>query len=509
MRADNDHRTDPPALPAYVRRPVLLRDVRLGLRGPLRSIRLAEGRIAAIAEDLDAAPADEVVDAGGRTVLPGLHDAHVHMVQWASARQRVDLSATASALAAATAMGAAAARGNPVIPLLGYGFRDGLWPDRPERWMLDEKCPPDRPIALISNDLHTAWLNRAALHRVGLGDHPTGLLREHECFGAVNRLSTVDPVVTDRWVAAAVRAAAARGVTGFLDFESGGNLDDWQRRAAAAPLQARVIGAVYPAQLAHTIERELRTGSAIPGTDGLVTAGPLKMFLDGSLNTRTALCQHPYPDRMPADQQYGLLETEPGELEALMRHAWEHGLQTAVHAIGDRANRIALDVFDTVGGAGRIEHAQLVDLADLPRFARPGLTLGVQPAHATDDRDVADRHWAGHTHRAFAYADLLKADARLEIGSDAPVSPMDPWLGIAAAVTRTGADERAPWHPEQAISLAAALTAASGGRHAVRVGDVADLLLCDKDPAGLDPSELRDMPVAGTLLDGTWTHRNF
>jgi predicted amidohydrolase YtcJ len=431
------------------------------------------------------------------------------MVQWASARQRIDLSATTSALSAAATMGAAAENANHATPLLGYGFRDGLWPDRPERWMLEQNCPPDQPIALISNDLHTAWLNRAALHRVGLADHPTGLLREHECFSAVNRLSAVDPVVTDRWVTAAIRAAAARGVTSFLDFESGGNLGDWQRRAGAAALQARVIGAVYPAQLAETIEEGLRTGSVVPGTGGLVTVGPVKMFMDGSLNTRTALCQYPYPERMPADQQYGLLETDPGALEELMRHAWSHGLHTAVHALGDRANRIALDVFDLVGSAGRIEHAQLVDVADLPRFARPGLTLGVQPTHATDDRDVADRHWAGHTHRAFAYADLLKAGARLEIGSDAPVSPMDPWLGIAAAVTRTGADERAPWHPEQAISLSAALRAASGGRSAVALGDVADLLLCDEDPADLDPRELRTVPVAATLLGGAWTHRTF
>lgn len=109
-----------------------------------------------------------------------------------------------------------------------------------------------------------------------------------------------------------------------------------------------------------------------------------------------------------------------------MRRAAAHGIEPAVHAIGDRANTVALDAFEAVRCRGRIEHAQLLSPEDLPRFARLGVTAGVQPRHATDDRDVADRHWAGRTERAFAYADLLAAGARLEFGSDAPVSPLDP-----------------------------------------------------------------------------------
>ncbi|WP_399128550.1 amidohydrolase family protein [Actinacidiphila sp. ITFR-21] len=151
------------------------------------------------------------------------------------------------------------------------------------------------------------------------------------------------------------------------------------------------------------------------------------------------------------------------ELVRLMARAAAHGIHPAVHAIGDRADTIALDAFDRVGGPGRIEHAQLVARRDLRRFARPGLVLGVQPAHAVDDRDVADRHWAGRTGRAYAYAELLRAGAALEIGSDAPVSPLDPWVGVAAAVHRTGADGRPSWHPEQAVTLPEALAAAGAG----------------------------------------------
>ncbi|UWE10897.1 amidohydrolase [Actinacidiphila bryophytorum] len=488
---------------------LVLRNVRVGSGGPLAHLVVGGGRITALTPDVPEGAAVDVVDAGGRTVLPGLWDAHVHMVQWASARRRVDLAHASSAAAAARTMAEAARGGQRPAgePLIGFGFRDGLWPDRPEPALLAWSQASGRPVALVSNDLHTAWLNTAALHRLGVPDHPTGVLREAECLDAVARLSEADPVAVDGWVADAARAAAARGVVGLLDFEYADNLADWTRRAAQAPLGTRVTCAVYPAHLDEAVARGLRTGDVLPGTGGLVRVGPLKLFVDGSLNTRTALCNEPYPGMPASGQEYGILQTEPRELQRLMAYAAAHGIHSAVHAIGDRANTIALDAFEKVGCPGRIEHAQLVDRADLPRFARPDLVLGVQPAHATDDRDIADRHWAGRTDRSFAYADLAAAGARLEIGSDAPVSPLDPWLGIAAAVHRAGADGRPEWHPEQAIGLPGALAAASAGRRALRVGDRADLVVTDHDPADLAPYELAAMPVFCTLLGGRFTYR--
>ena len=489
--------------------PVLLRNVRLGSGGPLAHLTIDGGRIAAITPDAPPHPPGEVVDAGGRTVLPGLWDAHVHMVQWASARRRVDLSGARSAAAAAELMAAAARGGRHPHDeaLMGFGFRDGLWADRPEPALLAWSDASGQAVALVSNDLHTAWLNRAALDRLGRHDHPTGVLLEADCLDAVARLGAADPAVVDRWVTDAVTAAAARGVVGFLDFEYADNLADWTRRAGHAPLEARVTCAVYPAHLDDAVSRGLRTGDVLPGTGGLVRVGPLKLFVDGSLNTRTALCNEPYPGLPESGQEYGILQTEPAELERLMAYAARHGIQSAVHAIGDRANTIALDAFEKVGCPGRIEHVQLIDRADLPRFARPGLVLGVQPAHATDDRDIADHHWAGRTDRSFAYADLARAGGQLQIGSDAPVAPLDPWPGIAAAVHRTGTDGRPEWHPEQAISLADALAAASEGRRTLRVGDRADLVVTEHDPATLAPHDLPAMPVFCTMLAGRFTHR--
>ncbi|WP_372487920.1 amidohydrolase family protein [Streptomyces guryensis] len=165
----------------------------------------------------------------------------------------------------------------------------------------------------------------------------------------------------------------------------------------------------------------------------------------------------------------------------------------------------ALDAFADAGCRGRIEHAQLLTAADVPRFAELGVIAGVQPTHATDDRDVADRHWTGRTGRAFAYGDLLASGARLEFGSDAPVSPLDPWLGIAAAVHRTD-DGRPAWHPEQRVPVAAALAASARGRAQLRAGDAADLVVVDVDPSEADTRTLQEMPVHATMLGGRWTH---
>ena len=156
--------------------------------------------------------------------------------------------------------------------------------------------------------------------------------------------------------------------------------------------------------------------------------------------------------------------------------------------------------------SGSIEHAQLLRRDDIARFAELGVLASVQPEHAMDDRDVADRYWAGRTDRAFMLAELSAAGVELALGSDAPVAPLDPWVAISAAVGRTR-DGREPWHPEQAIEARAALAASTGGHGAdVLAGGSADLAIVELDPFGASADELRNMPVAATLLAGRFTH---
>jgi hypothetical protein len=446
-------------------------------------------------------------------VLPGLWDSHVHSVQWALARRRVDLTAAGSAREAAeVARQAVLERPGEIVQ--GYGFRDALWPDVPDAGLL----PREAIVVMVSNDLHTAWLSRAALALTGYAGHPTGVLREHECFDVLTRLPSASADEVDGWVAEAMRAAAARGVVGILDFELADNVADWLRRVRAGGATVRVRCSVPRVRLDEAIAAGWRTGAVVPGAElpgaelpgaelpgagGLLEVGPVKLFTDGSLNTRTAYCADPYP----GTDTWGLLETPPDELRAVMRRAASHGLHPAVHAIGDLANAVVLDAFEAIGCPGRIEHAQLVRAADIGRFARPGLITSVQPAHCPDDRDVADTHWKGRTGRAYPYRSLLDAGAVLELGSDAPVAPLDPWDGIASAVARSD-DGRPAWHPEQALSVADALAASSRGRREISAGSAADVVIVGEDPARLAPSALRDIPVLGTLLGGRWTHRD-
>jgi predicted amidohydrolase YtcJ len=284
------------------------------------------------------------------------------------------------------------------------------------------------------------------------------------------------------------------------------NRDDWARRAAGGDWPLRVAFGVYPQHLDRAIAEGLRTGRIVDGTGGLVTVGGAKAITDGSLNTRTAWCFDPYPGLEGHEHPYGLATIAYDELVPLMRRAHEGGLTPAIHAIGDRANARVLDAFEEVGCRGSVEHAQLLRHEDVARFARLGVVASVQPEHAMDDRDVADRYWTGRTDRAFMLAGLQAAGVELALGSDAPVAPLDPWVAIAAAVGRTR-DGREPWHPEQAIDVRAALAASTGGAGPeVRRGLRADLAVVERDPYAASVEELRTMPVAATLVGGRVTH---
>jgi predicted amidohydrolase YtcJ len=294
-----------------------------------------------------------------------------------------------------------------------------------------------------------------------------------------------------------------------VDYEMAWNRDAWMRRQAAGSGSGsgtasgggtdtlRVEIGVYTEHLDRAIEEGLRTGDRL---GALLTMGNFKILIDGSLNTRTAYCWHEYAG-MPGE--FGVLTVPDDLLVELMARASAAGIQPSVHAIGDRANTIALDAFEAVGCHGRIEHAQFVATGDLPRFAALGVAASVQPDHAMDDRDVAERYWAGRTDRAFPLRALRDAGATLLLGSDAPVSPLDPWRTLAAAVTRAR-DGREPWHPEQAISAADAIAAST--RSTISVGQPADLVVTERDPVDSEPDELREMPVFGTLLAGRVTH---
>lgn len=480
---------------------MLLRNARV--RGDVVDLAISDGLIDAVGPGMGAAGPS--IDLDGRSVLPGLWDNHVHFDQWALARRRVDLGPAASAAQAVDLLAAHLACGERVDELIvGAGFRDGLWPDRPTRALLDAVAPAV-PVVLVSADLHCCWINTAAAHRYGLAAREDALIRETDWYPIMEDVRRVPAGTLDARVDDACRAAAARGVVGVVDFEAPFPLDAWAARIAGGADRLRVVAPVWPSRLDEAVDRGLRTGDPVAGSGGLLTMGPLKIVSDGSLNTRTAYCYDPYPDSAGRPNPCGMeLVAEP-ELRRLLARAAAHGLDVAVHAIGDRAATLVLDAFAATGARGRVEHAQLLADDDLARFAALGVVASVQPEHLCDDRDVADRYWPGRTHRAFPYGALLAAGAELVLGSDAPVAPLDPWPGVAAAVHRSR-DGRPRWHPEQEIPLDVALAAAAGPDGPLRAGRRADLVVTDADPHELDPAGLRAMPVAATMVGGRWTY---
>lgn len=469
---------------------------------------LAGGRIVDIAPAgaLKHPASAAVLDADDGWLMPGLWDHHVHLTQWALRAAREPLDHASSAAEATRIMAAA-----PVLAdgrRIGTGYRDALWADEPERLLLDA-ATGDVPTYLINADVHSVWLNTAALRREGHDPLGSGVLRELPAFEISRRLNAIDPARGDVLVDAAARGAAMRGIVGVVDLDMAWNEDAWVRRLAAGFDALRIRFGIYPADLPRAVAEGLRTGDAVrDAASDLVRVGPFKVITDGSLGTRTAACSHPYPG---THGDHGVMTVPPEELLELMTVATAGGLESAVHAIGDVANSNALDAFARTGAVGTIEHAQLVAHADLHRFARLGVAASVQPAHAVDDRDIADHEWAAQTALAYPLRALADAGAELRFGSDAPVSALDPWTAIAAAVYRTN-DDRPAWHPEQSVPFElarAASTERGSGSDAVGIepGAVADLALCEADPRVADAAGLRGMRVAATMIAGRLTHR--
>ncbi|WP_027496293.1 amidohydrolase family protein [Rhodococcus sp. JG-3] len=481
---------------------MIIANVALDDSGVLFDIELVGSTIGSITPaGSDRTRGVEVVDGAGGVALPGFVDSHVHLTQWAAARRRIDVGPASSAAdAAALVFPYARTAGDSVVR--ANGFRDAQWPDEPHKDLLENALPGVR-VALTSMDLHTLWLSPALLRDLGI-DHPTGVLRDVDGLEAVMALEALeDPAELDRAVLDATAALAVRGVTGVVDFEFADNRTVWDRRLSAGSPAVRVDTTVWPQWLDEALDRGERTGDVSAVSD-MIRRGPLKVMLDGSLNTRTACCHDRYPG-VDGDNAYGLLlETHDGLFELVSRAA-RGGITSAVHAIGDRANGVALDAFERAGCGGRIEHAQQLVPEDIARFAALGVAASVQPQHAMADRDIAEDLWAGRRSVAYGYGSLHRSGATLLFGSDAPVSPPEPLAGVAAAVFRTD-DDRPPWHAEESVPLDAALQAASGDRAALRVGDVADIVVLEEHPVHRSAHDLAETEIRATVCAGTLTH---
>jgi len=489
-----------------------------------RALAIAGDRVAGgIGTHETALPTPERVDLGGRCAVPGFTDAHVHFPTWALAQRQVRLEGARSLEESLTRVAVAAKDLEPGGWLRGYGWREADWEtgSPPTRQALDRICP-DIPVALMAKDYHSLWLNSAALSRAGgnlaapggvverdADGEPTGVLREESAWrfrDAYARPAEDELVEASR---VALRLANARGVTAIHDKDGWlGALRVFQRLRAEEGLTLRVWQSLPHDQIERLAELGISSGFG----DDLLRIGYVKVFMDGTLGSRTARLL----------DGSGVEITSREALADIVRRAARAGFPVAVHAIGDRANRDALDAFEEtqdewrpLGLRHRIEHAQLLAPDDVPRFAKIGVAASIQFSHAPSDRDIAERFWAGGLEGAYAYRSLLDAGALLANGSDAPIEELDPLIGIRAAVTRT-LDGREPWHPEQAVSVEEALRATTvnpawlaGDEHRrgrLVPGQLADLAVLDRDPVTCGPEELAEVRVVATMLGGRWVH---
>ena len=461
----------------------------------------------------------EVVDLGGRCVVPGFTDAHVHFLQWSLAQRQVRLEGTRSLEEAVALVASAVRESQPGRWIRGTGWRSGEWEPAvdPTKEALDA-VTGDAPVAMMAKDGHSLWLNSAALAAAD-GDlqvpggvvevdgdgEPTGVLREESAWEFRRRFVFTQIQEDERLDAMrkGLRVAVSRGVTSVHDKDGWlGDLRLFQRLREEGVLNLRVWQSL-PHEFLDSLEAlDFRAGLG----DSWLRAGYLKAFMDGTLGSRTA--------RMLDGT--GVEITSREELEEIVRRAARIGWPVAVHAIGDRANRDALDAFEATrdewaprGLRPRIEHAQCLAPDDLPRFAQLGVAASVQFSHATSDRDLADRFWPDKADGAYAFRSLWESGCVVANGSDAPIEELDPLAGIRAGVLRT-IDERPAWHPEQALTVEQALEATcvtpawlcgdERRRGKLLPGYLADLAVLSSDPV----EDLVGCEVVATMVGGRW-----
>jgi predicted amidohydrolase YtcJ len=489
-----------------------------------RALAVAGDRVAGgVGTHETALPSPERVDLGGRCVVPGFTDSHVHFPTWALAQREVRLEGTRTLDEALGRVRDAMSGSSAGGWLRGRGWRSGDWSPQVEPTRQDlDAITGDTPTALLARDSHSLWVNSAALARadgdlrvpggvveVDASGEPTGVLREESAWHFRDAvIETTDDEYLDA-MRAGLRLAAARGVTCVHDKDGWiGALRLWQRLRREEALTLRVWQS-----LPHEKADELTAVDVQSGLgDDLLRLGYLKAFMDGALGSGTALMH----------DGSGVRITSSEELAEIIRAGIRAGLPIAVHAIGDRANTDALDAFEAtrdewapLGFRHRIEHAQIVREEDFARFGELGVAASVQFSHAPSDRDIADRAWGDRTGRAYAWRSLRDAGALLANGSDAPIEELDPLAGIVAGVLRT-LDERPAWHAEQAVSVEEAFEATCVNpcrlsrderrRGTLLPGRLADLVVLDRDPFAIPAEELPQVQVVATMLGGRWVH---
>ncbi len=498
-------------------------------------VAIASGRILAVGEEDEirarVGPGTEVIELAGRFAMPGFIDTHTHFIDGGFRLSTVDLRDADSPEEFARRLSVYAASLEPGEWILGGDWDHTRWDGKlPDRSWIDA-VTPDNPVFVTRLDWHMALANSRAMDLAGVAPDVsapeggevvrdrsgrlTGVLKDEAMPLVAAHIPIPTEVQRDSALRAAMRHAASLGVTGVTDMGSWSDLDTYDRARRAGDLTLRVY-AYVPLSAVDSLARRVESDGR--GNNWLRIGG-LKGFVDGSLGSGTALFEQPYTDE---PENTGLFVTPMVELRAQIRRADAAGLQVAIHAIGDRAIRLLLDEYESLNSERgqrdrryRIEHAQHLGPSDAPRFARLGVVSAMQPYHAIDDGRWAERRVGQErASRTYAFRSLLDEDVAVVFGSDWTVAPLDPLLGLYAAVTRRTLDGANPdgWVPDQKIDVGEALTAytttaAWAGFTEDRTGSLvpghlADVVVLSENPFDVEPARLSDLRVDLTLVGG-------
>ena len=467
---------------------------------------------------------DQIIDGHGKTLLPGLIDAHGHVLDLGMTRMTVQLVGTSSVadLQQRVRDYAAAHPNDPWI--IGFGWNQELWPDKRFPTAADlDAIVSDRPVVLERVDGHAVVANSAAMKVAGVtaqtaappgGRIENGLFVDNARGLIDNAIPARTPAQSDEALAKAQAQLLSVGVTGVGSMST--SIDDWEamkRAGAAGTLNVRLMAYIGAAQAAEANMRP--TGWLY--RDRLRAVG-VKVFADGALGSRGAWLKRPYADK---PDTRGLKFHSDAEMLQIADAAAANGFQIATHAIGDAANAQVISTYEALSKKygrdrrWRIEHFQIADPTDIPRLAPAGIIASMQPTHQTSDRLMAEKRLGpNRLAGAYAWQSVLKSGARLAFGTDFPVESPNPFPGLSAAISRQDMNGQPPggWIPSERLTFAQALSAYTRGAAYAdfaedRIGSLepgkwADFVIVDRDPTKVDVSSLENTQVVETWVGG-------
>ncbi|MFZ5980591.1 MAG: amidohydrolase [Candidatus Zixiibacteriota bacterium] len=498
---------------------------------PFDSMAVYKNRLAAVGNRLEYDPDFKNYDRinlRGRTVVPGLVDAHTHFYYMAMTMGHVDLDGVDTLDKCLNKIKIFSSDLKKNEWVVGDGFSADRLKKRilPDRYMLD-KVTGSRPAFIFSKDQHLAWVNSRALEIAGIDKNtpepsggridrfddgtPNGLLRENPGYDPVyNRITRPSKSEIDRRYKMALDLAYRQGVTGVHSFDGPEAFDYFSSLAEKNKTGLRINYYVPVRMLPKLLENKVYYGT---GTDFFRIAG-VKIFADGSLGSQTAFCFQPYPD---SKKNFGIETNNTAALKRYLKQAARLGLPCAIHAIGDRAVTNVLDAFEDsprldFGARHRIEHLQMIRRKDVTRVKKLNIVASMQPSHCPSDIKLVRAYWGKRGADTYIFRTLMNKNIDLAFGSDTPIEPLNPIAGIAAAVRRARPNSRDVFYPEERLTAAQALfrftvgpAIAAGQEHCrgyLLPGYPADFVVLNDDITRVVASKLYDIKVLATVLDG-------